>query len=249
MRVVVADSAAEVGRRVAEIVGERAPAVMGVATGSSPMPAYAEIVDRRLLPQTAHLCLLDEYVGLSSSHPQRYRSVIRRALADPLGIPPEHVHAPDVDADDLEAAADEYEQLLAGLGGVDLQLLGIGRNGHIGFNEPGTPFASPTHVASLDETTRRDNSRFFPGVDDVPHTVITQGPATIRRARSIVLIATGDAKRAAMGRLLSGTVSVEIPATSLHDHPDLTVIGDRAALDHLDSPDHLDTNDQQENRP
>ena len=241
MRVVVADSAEEVGRRVAEIVRERSPRVMGVATGSSPGPAYSRIVEHVMLPPSTHLCLLDEYVGLAPQHEQRYRSVIQRLLADPLQIPRSQVHAPDVDAPDLDVAADEYEQMLDDLGGVELQVLGVGRNGHIGFNEPGTPFDSTTHVAALDETTRRDNARFFERLDDVPHRVITQGLATIRRARSIVLIATGEAKRSAMGSLLAGEVSTEVPATCLHDHPDLTVIGDRAALGEPDTTNHKET--------
>lgn len=234
MRVVVADSIDSAGRHVADLVGERAPAVLGVATGSSPLPAYAEIVARRLVRPTTHLCLLDEYVGLPDDHPQRYRTVIRNVLAEPLGITADRVHAPDVDASDLDVAADRYEQLITDLGGVDLQILGIGRNGHIGFNEPGTSFESTTHVAELDATTRADNARFFDNPDAVPHVVITQGLATIRRARAIVLIAIGAAKRQVMREVLTGSISVDLPATCLRDHPDLTVIGDRDALDDLD---------------
>lgn len=234
MRVVVADSIGAAGCHVADLVGERDPAVLGVATGSSPLPAYTEIVAQQLVRPTTHLCLLDEYVGLPDEHPQRYRTVIRDVLAQPLGITADRVHAPDVDARDLGAAADRYEQLIADLGGVDLQVLGIGRNGHIGFNEPGTSFDSTTHVAELDATTRADNARFFDDPDAVPHVVITQGLATIRRASAIILIATGAAKRQVMRRMLTGPVSIDVPATCLRDHPDLTVIGDRDALGDLD---------------
>ena len=217
---------------MARLVGDAAPAVLGVATGSSPEPAYRELVAARGLATSTHLCLLDEYVGLPHNHPQRYRQVIQRELAGPLGI--EQVHAPDVDADDLDEAAAEYERLLDELGGVDVQLLGIGRNGHIGFNEPGTFFNSVTHVATLTATTRNDNARFFDHPGDVPHKVITQGLATISRARSLVLIATGASKRRAVNQLVSGEVSTLCPATSLSNHPELTIVGDRLALDGID---------------
>jgi glucosamine-6-phosphate deaminase len=232
VKVIVADDVTAVGRFVARLVEQAAPSVLGVATGSSPEPAYRELVAARRLAASTHLCLLDEYVGLPSSHPQRYRKVIQRELAGPLGI--DHVHAPDVDADDLDDAATEYEQLLDELGGVDVQLLGIGRNGHIGFNEPGTSFDSITHVATLTETTRHDNARFFEEPDNVPRMVITQGLATISRARSLVLIATGTTKRHAVRQLVRGDVSPQCPATSLSNHPELTIVGDRLALDGID---------------
>jgi glucosamine-6-phosphate deaminase len=229
--VVVAADHAEIGRIVADLVEDAAPAVLGVATGSSPEPAYRELVQRGSLPDHTHLCLVDEYVGLPPAHPQRYRQVIRRELAAPLGIDDELVHAPDVDSADLAGCALQYEALLHGLGGVDLQLLGIGRNGHIGFNEPGTPFDSRTHVATLDHATRCDNARFFDHADAVPHTVVTQGLATIREARSIVLIATGPAKRDALSHLVSGDASPRWPVTALQHHPRLTIVCDELALD------------------
>lgn len=219
---------------VASLVADHSPSVLGVATGSSPMPAYAAMAEGRMVASSTHLCLLDEYVGLPPDHRQRYRNVIARAVAEPLGIPPSQVHAPDVDQHDLDAAAADYERELDQLGGVDVQLLGIGRNGHIGFNEPGTPFDSLTHLTPLDTSTRDDNARFFAQPGEVPLAAITQGLATIRRSRSIVLIATGPAKRPVMGHLLSGRVSLDLPASCLHQHPDVTIVGDRDALGDLD---------------
>ncbi|MCY7298573.1 MAG: 6-phosphogluconolactonase, partial [Ilumatobacteraceae bacterium] len=135
MKVLVGVDENAVARAAAALIAERRPRVLGVATGSSPVLTYRQLVRARSLPGDVQLCLLDEYVGLAPKDLRRYRSVIVAQLADPLGLPDNHVHAPDVDADDLDLAADRYEHLLCDLGGVDVQLLGIGRNGHIGFNE------------------------------------------------------------------------------------------------------------------
>jgi len=231
MRVLVGADESAVARAAAALITERRPNVLGVATGSSPVLTYRELVRARSLPGNVQLCLLDEYVGLAPTDPHRYRAVIMAQLAAPLGLPDHHVHAPDVDADDLDLAAQRYEQLLCELGGVDVQLLGIGRNGHIGFNEPGTSIESRTHVGFLHDATRVDNARFFASLDHVPHKVVTQGLATIAGARSIILIATGAAKNEATTALVTRRQSPLVPASGLFDHPDLTVIGDHAALD------------------
>ncbi len=230
LEVIVGDDIETVGAIVADIVARHAPAVLGVATGSSPLSAYRELIQRGTLEQGTHLTLLDEYVGLVHGSPQRYRATISLLLAGPAGIDDAHLHAPDVDARDLDAAADDFDALLGDLGGVDLQILGIGRNGHIGFNEPGTAVDSRTHVAELSATTRADNARFFDDPADVPHRVITQGLTTIAAARRIVLIATGDEKRDAITAAFFEPASVDHPASSLVGHPDLTIVGDRAAL-------------------
>jgi len=228
--VIVGDDIEMVGTIVADIVARHAPAVLGVATGSSPLSAYRALIQRGALDQGTHLTLLDEYVGLPHGSPQRYRTTIRLLLAGPAGIDDAHLHAPDVDARDLDAAADDFDALLGDLGGVDLQILGIGRNGHIGFNEPGTAVGSRTHVAELSATTRADNARFFDDPADVPDRVITQGLATIMTARRIVLIATGHEKRDAITSAFAEPASVDHPASRLVGHPDLTIVGDRAAL-------------------
>jgi len=231
MRVLVGADEQTVARAAATLIAARRPHVLGVATGSSPVLTYRELVRARSLPEDVQLCLLDEYVGLTPADPRRYRTVIIDQLAAPLGLPQHHVHAPDVDSEDLDLAAERYERLLCDLGGVDVQILGIGRNGHIGFNEPGTAIASRTHVGFLHDATRADNARFFTSLDHVPHQVVTQGLATIAEARSIILIATGVAKNEAVAALLTRRKSPLVPASSLFDHPDLTVIGDHAALD------------------
>ena len=236
MRVLVGVDEPAVARAAAALIAERRPHVLGVATGSSPVLTYRQLVRARSLPGEVQLCLLDEYVGLATDDPRRYRAVIVEQLAAPLGLSDHQVHAPDVDADDLDLSAARYEQLLCDLGGVDLQILGIGRNGHIGFNEPGTSIESRTHVGFLAEETRVDNARFFASLHHVPQRVVTQGLATIADARSIILIVNGAAKNEAMTALVARQPSPLLPASGLFDHPDLTVIGDHAALDGTNHP-------------
>lgn len=222
----VADPAAAADL-AADLIDEYSPRVLGVATGATPSPLYRVLVDRHRLAADTTVCLLDEYIGLPVGHGQRYRQIIARQLATPLGLT---VVAPDVDALDLSAACGSYETALADLGGVDLQILGIGRNGHIGFNEPGTSFDSVTHVVELTSTTRADNARFFDGAASVPRHAITQGIATIRRAKRIVLIAVGDAKASAVAAMIEGSISPANPASALRDHADVVLVADREAL-------------------
>ena len=227
MQVIDVADPAEAAELAADLIDDYSPRVLGVATGATPGPLYRVLVDRHRLAADTTVCLLDEYIGLPVGHRQRYRQVIAGQLATPLGL---SVVAPDVDALDISSACGSYETALADLGGVDLQILGIGRNGHIGFNEPGTSFDSVTHVVELMSTTRVDNARFFDGLGRVPTHAITQGLATIRRAKRIVLIAVGDAKASAVAAMLEGSISPANPASALRDHADMVVIADRKAL-------------------
>ncbi len=205
---------------------------LGVATGSSPRGAYAELARRvaggRLSLGDCDAYLLDEYVGLPEGHPQAYRTVIRHDLVDPARLDPSRVHGPDGRAGDLEAEAARYERLVADAG-VEVQILGIGANGHIGFNEPGSALDSVTRVMTLTERTRRDNSRFFASVEEVPRRVVTQGLSTISRAGRIVLIATGTRKAAALAAALTGPVHPDCPASVLQRHRDVRVLADTDA--------------------
>lgn len=230
MRVIECATPAEVAVVAAHHVIESAPRVLGVATGSTPVDTYCELVARGGLGPTTLLAQLDEYVGLPVDHPQRYVNVLRRQLLEPLGLPDTALLGPDVDAVDLAAAAVAYEQRLAAAGGVDLQVLGIGRNGHIGFNEPGTPFDSRTRVTYLAASTRADNARFFGSVDEVPAQVVTQGIATVLGARALLLLAVGAAKAPAIAAMIDGPRTTDVPASALVDHPRLTIVADRAAL-------------------
>ena len=227
MRLIVVNTAFDTGRVVARLVGDHRPRVLGVATGSSPEPAYRELVRRSELAPSTVLCLLDEYVGLAPGSAHRYRSQIESQLGGPLGAL--RIEGPDVDCADLPSAAAAYEQTLDDLGGVDVQILGVGRNGHIGFNEPGTSFSSRTHVANLAEKTRRDNARFFGSLAAVPTRSITQGLGTIMRAHTIVLVAAGSAKAVAVESLFTRPPSVDLPASVLQLHDEVTVVADRDA--------------------
>jgi glucosamine-6-phosphate deaminase len=206
--------------------------VLGVATGSSPVTTYRALAAARMggLDFSHVRCVaLDEYVGIPVSDPASYHSFVRREIAVPLGIPPESLLVPDGNAPDLAAAGTAFEDAVRGLGGVGIQLLGIGRNGHVGFNEPGSPFGSRTRVAVLSETTRADNARFFARPDDVPTHCLTQGLGTILDAARLVLVASGSHKAEAVARAVEGPVSEACPASVLQRHPDATVVVDRDA--------------------
>ncbi len=237
MRVVIVpdgDAGGAVGAEiVADLVMEMPRAVLGLATGSSPEPLYAELAARSqqgLDLSGVRGFLLDEYVGLPSCHPQSYRQVITRRFTDRVGLDATRISGPDGSAQDLRDAASRYEQEIAAAGGIDLQILGIGANGHIGFNEPGSPFGSRTRVVTLTDRTRLDNARFFDGeVDRVPRQAISQGLTTISEARRLVLFAWGKHKAEAIAHAIEGELTERWPATVLQMHPDATVILDHAA--------------------
>ena len=207
------------------------PVALGLATGSSPLRAYREMQARHRAGSwtTAGVraFLLDEYVGLPAGHPESYREVIRRECTDELGL---EVHGPDGSADDPMQAALDYEAQLEAAGPVAVQVLGIGANGHVGFNEPGSSLASRTRVKTLTERTRSDNARFFgDDVEAVPRRVFTPGLATIGRAPPQVRVATGESKAPAGADAVEGPVSASCPGSVLQLHPHVTVVVDEAA--------------------
>jgi glucosamine-6-phosphate deaminase len=223
---------------ISELIGHRPQAVLGVATGSTPLLIYDEL-GRRVAQDALSLAkarafMLDEYVGLPADHPQRYRNVIREEFVDKVDIDPAQVFGPDGLAADLASACEGYEQAIADAGGVDLQILGIGTDGHIAFNEPGSSLASRTRIKTLTSQTRRDNARFFGGdVEAVPDHCLTQGIGTILQARHILLVASGRGKAEAAHQLVEGPVSAMWPATALQLHPHVTVLLDTAAASRL----------------
>ncbi|MEV1131172.1 glucosamine-6-phosphate deaminase [Agromyces sp. NPDC049794] len=213
---------------------------LGLATGSSTDPIYSELVRRhggRDNPyRKMQFYLLDEYLGLPVGHPERYAEVIRRSFADPLGVPFARVHAPDVDTSEADRAGAAFEQEIADAGGIEVQLLGVGGNGHIAFNEPGTSFDSRTRVVELAGRTRQDNARFFGGdLGSVPVRAMSQGIATILGARRIVLVATGRAKAEAVAALVRTGPTPFLPVSALHLHPAATMLLDRDAASGLDA--------------
>lgn len=233
-----ADQAGQlVARRIADAIAARPNFVLGVATGSTPLTTYqalAEIATREQLPlDRVQAFALDEYVGLPEDHSESYAKVVDREVAERLGLAPGNVHVPSGTAADAEAGT-AYEAAIREAGGIDLQLLGIGSSGHIGFNEPGSPFDSRTRVVELIDQTRHDNARFFPSVDDVPTHAITQGIGTILEARQLVLLAFGERKAAAVAAALQGPVTEAMPASVLHRHPSALVVIDRAAASKLE---------------
>lgn len=246
MQVVLAGSPAEVGRlaaaRIAQLIRSKPDAVLGLATGSSPLASYAELAaqvrEHGLDCTGLSAFALDEYVGLPANHPQSYRSVLEKEVVRPLAMRPERVHVPDGAAADVAAACAAYERALADAGPVDLQILGIGGNGHIGFNEPTSSFASRTRIKTLTPKTRADNARFFGSADEVPTHCLTQGLATICAARELVLVAQGEAKAAAVAAMVEGPVSSMCPGSALQLHPRATVIVDPAAAARLTLTDY-----------
>jgi glucosamine-6-phosphate deaminase len=212
-------------------------AVLGLATGSTPVPIYRALA-RSLAADPLDVSrvrgfALDEYVGLPAGHPESYRAVITRDVVEPLGLTPENIHVPNGDPATIETAGEEYERAIVAAGGVDIQILGIGRSGHLGFNEPGSSFASVTRVKTLTEKTRADNARFFDSPDDVPMHCITQGLGTILRARHLVLLAFGAGKAHAISAAVEGPVTSSQPGSAIQLHPHVTVVVDEAAAAEL----------------
>lgn len=212
-------------------------AVLGLATGSTPLALYAELAARitteRLDVSRVIGFALDEYVGLPQEHPQSYRNVITRSVVQPLGLTPALVHVPDGGLDSLDVAGHAYEQAILAAGGVDLQILGLGTDGHIGFNEPGSSLNSATRLKTLTPQTRKDNARFFQSESEVPIHCITQGLGTILRARRLLLLAFGESKARAVAAAVEGPVTASHPASAIQLHPDATVIVDEAAAARL----------------
>lgn len=239
MEVRVFDDSAELGRYAAEhvlqAIEQRPDAVIGFATGSSPLPLYRSLAtlisERGTDVSRTRGFALDEYAGIDPSHPESYHSVIASEVIEPLGLNPALVQVPPPDAS--EEAAEAYEAAIAAAGGVDVQILGIGRNGHLAFNEPGSPLDSRTRRIELTPETIADNARFFDSADDVPTEAITQGLGTIMDARKLLIIATGEAKAHAVAAAVHGPVTEAMPASVAQRHPNAVLVLDRAAASKL----------------
>jgi glucosamine-6-phosphate deaminase len=244
MEVVIGQTEQACGVTAADIIADAVATgakTLGLATGSSPLSVYRELIRRYqqegLRFADLQAFLLDEYVGLPPSHPQSYAHVIREEFTGHIDIDSERVHSPNGVAGDIFRAAEEYDALITDAGPVDVQILGIGGNGHIGFNEPGSSLGSRTRVKTLTEQTRHDNARFFASIAEVPRHVITQGLGTISAARHLVLIATGSRKAAAVAAAVEGPLTASCPASVLQLHPHVTVVVDDAAAAQLKNAD------------
>ena len=231
---VIIDSAKNIAAMAAQqyvaLLKRKPNAILGGATGSTPLGLYAELIRLNKAGEIsfkdASSFNLDEYVGLDGTHDQSYRYFMDHNLFDHIDIDKSRTRVPSgIDTSDPAA----YDKEIAAAGGVDLQLLGIGNNGHIGFNEPGTPFGSLTHIVELTESTREANKRFFSSIDEVPTHAVTMGVKTVMQARSIILMAIGPAKAPIMKEMLQGPVTEKVPASVLQLHPDVTVYMDYEA--------------------
>ncbi|MCD5325883.1 MULTISPECIES: glucosamine-6-phosphate deaminase [Pontibacillus] len=237
MNIIVTKDEQEMSQKAADLLQQRnkpeSECVLGLATGGTPLGTYQELIRRyesgEMDFSNVTTLNLDEYVGVPKSHPQSYRSFMQENLFKHVNMDTRKAHIPDGQAVDLKEECARYEALIEEVGPPDIQLLGIGHNGHIGFNEPGSSFESETHVVELADSTREANARFFTSIEEVPTKAITMGIQSIMKAKKIVLIASGEKKADAIQKLLSQDVSEDFPASALHRHPDVTLIVDLAA--------------------
>ncbi|MDH5443163.1 MAG: glucosamine-6-phosphate deaminase [Hadesarchaea archaeon] len=233
----------EISKRAAKIIADairnKPNLVLGLATGSTPIGCYRELVrmhkEEGLDFSRVVTFNLDEYIGLSPTHPQSYRYFMDQKLFNYVNIKRENTHVPNGLSDDFQKTCEEFEEAIKKSEGIDLQLLGIGTTGHIAFNEPGSPFDSRTRVVNVSEQTIKDNVRFFKSIDEVPRQVISMGTGTIMEAREIILLASGAGKADAVAKSVNGPVTEEVPASILQTHPNCTFIIDEAAASKLES--------------
>jgi glucosamine-6-phosphate deaminase len=237
MRVIIEATAAEVDRRaarfIAELVRRKPDCVLGLATGNTPLGAYRELIrlhhEEGLDFSRVTTFNLDEYVGLAPSDPQSYRYFMQKSLFDQINLEPTRTHVPDGRALDFEAHCRQYEQRIREAGGIDLQVLGVGRDGHIAFNEPGSSLGSRTRLKTLTGETVRDNARFFGSEELVPRLAITMGVGTILESRRCLLLAMGASKAAAVRSAIEGPVTAQVTASALQLHRDVIVVLDEEA--------------------
>lgn len=241
-KVIIKDTNDEVAKAAFEVMkgvlDSKPNPVLGLATGSSPVGLYKEMIRDHKETGRSYKDIvtfnLDEYVGIPRDHEQSYYTFMHENLFNYIDCPEENIHVPEGNREDENQACIDYENALKKYT-VDIQVLGIGSDGHIAFNEPGTPFDSETHLMDLTEQTRKDNARFFDGdINQVPKESITQGLGSIMRAKKILLIATGANKADAVYGMLKGEKTTACPASILQDHADVTVVLDRAAASKLD---------------
>jgi glucosamine-6-phosphate deaminase len=227
----------EAGKIIVDKIRTNPSLTLGLATGSTPKGVYDYLIQDHEENETTYKQVksvnLDEYIGLSTEDPNSYHYFMNQTLFKHLDINENQTHIPNGAASDLEQECLRYEQLIKELGGIDLQLLGIGQNGHIGFNEPGTPFTSTTHIVTLAQNTREANSRFFNSLEEVPTHAITMGIASILKSKEILLLVSGERKAEALYKFVNGEISEEFPASALKYHSNVTVIADRDALKYI----------------
>jgi len=229
-----AEMSRKTARIIAALVQLKPHCVLGLATGSTPVGTYKELIRLHLEEEldfsNVTTVNLDEYYRLGPEHEQSYRYFMQQNLFDHINIPPENTHVPDGLTRDVARTCAEYDNLVASLGGTDIQLVGIGDNGHIAFNEPNTVFVADTHLVDLDEDTIKANARFFASEADVPRQAITMGMRSIFSAKLILLLASGPNKASAVARMIKGPIDPQLPASILQLHPNVVVIAGKETL-------------------
>lgn len=237
MKIIVTKTYEELSRKAANLFASqlilKPNSVIGLATGSSPIGMYQELI--RIYNagdidfKEVVSFNLDEYIGLSPDNEQSYHYFMEQNLFSHVNLRPENIHIPSGIALDMEVAAKTYDKMIEEAGGIDVQVLGIGNNGHIGFNEPDVKFEARTHIVELEQDTIEANARFFNSIEEVPTKAISMGIKNIMQSRKIVLVATGEGKAKAVQGMIEGPITPELPASVLQLHPDVTVILDEAA--------------------
>ena len=238
MKVIVTNSydetCAVIANMIKELVNAKPDAKLGLATGGTPVPIYKKLIEMNKAGEVdfsrVHTVNLDEYCGIPGTHDQSYRYFMNTNLFDHVNIDKSRTFVPDGLEPDPQKACAAYNEIIRSHGGIDLQLLGLGRNGHIGFNEPGAAFEKETHCVDLTESTIEANKRFFACEEDVPKQAYTMGIKNIMQAKKILLIAGGEEKAEALRNSLYGPITPSVPASILQLHNDVTVIADEAAL-------------------
>ena len=241
MRIIEAQDYKDMSRKAANIISAqmilKPESVIGLATGSTPIGVYDQLTEwykkGDLDFSKIHTVNLDEYKGIDAENKQSYHYFMNQHLFSRVNIELQNTFVPDGMNENQDEECQRYEKLIAGLGGVDLQLLGLGHNGHIGFNEPGTPFDVTTHIVDLAKDTIEANSRFFASMDDVPKQAISMGIKSIMASKVVVLMAYGEGKADAINQMINGPVTEELPASVLQNHPNVVVIVDEAAASQL----------------
>jgi glucosamine-6-phosphate deaminase len=227
------DMSLRVGEMLRQTIVTKPNSILGLATGSTIIGTYNYLIDsyqtNKISFKHAYSINLDEYIGLPIDHGQSYHYFMEKHLFNYIDLPKENQYIPKGNAKDLNLEITRYEKDMEDLGGVDIQLLGIGMNGHIGFNEPGTSFNTKTHIVELDASTRKANSRFFDDISEVPTNAITTGIAAIMKSKRIILLVSGENKAEIFKDFLLSDVSENIPATVLKQHPNVTIVADEKA--------------------
>ncbi|ETI66829.1 glucosamine-6-phosphate deaminase [Neobacillus vireti] len=238
MKMIKVDNYQQMSEKAAEYIIDRVTKVpgikLGLATGGTPIGTYKHLIEDYQNNGTSYLNVttfnLDEYIGLSGEDKNSYRYYMNDLFFNHIDINKEKTHVPQGDVGDMQTECLRYEELIAENGGIDLQILGIGSNGHIGFNEPGTSFQSKTHIVDLAPSTIEANARFFNQLEEVPTMAITMGISTIMKSKEILLLVSGESKKEALEKLMNGHVDEKFPASILKNHPHVTIIADKAAV-------------------